>query len=369
LAADVVTALQAGYKWTENGDEYPLTTPIRIPAWLDYTPEFVPPPESKPKSSEPPIWSQPYPPGWKALAYFLPKNYQWKTYKVNKNDNHATRIYALVPDGYDLDRDENGNLKRDRTGHYVPVESKDPAPHLAYGTRVKGSSTVVDIRSVDRKDVGRCIAGKGIPSGTTIMAVDVEKATARMSDSADDDSTAIISVGDADQFSYADEVVSDVWPVWQDYFYVELRKGEVGGVAAERVCHSQSDKIDPPNDVICGYFKIGNFLQIMQRLADMACPYVDKDAIATNCSQSIFGIGTSVPAWAENSAPYRRLTGLHKLQTESVWVPAHNPAWDTKTKLAERDRKTFFTLYKLYQMSLVDTSKLVTGTTPITISK
>jgi hypothetical protein len=193
------------------------------------------------------------------------------------------------------------------------------------------------------------------------------------------DSTDVLSVGDVNQFSYADKVIHDRWPATQYFFYVELRKGEVGNAIAERVCHSENDDIDPPNQIICGYFKIGNLLQIMQRLADTVCTYTDDQSIATNCQNSYFGMGSSVPPWAENFAPvwphnlepYRRVTG-----GPFVWVPAHNPAskagthngQDERNK-AERDRMAFFDLYKLYQMSLVDTSKLVPGTPPITISK
>jgi hypothetical protein len=161
------------------------------------------------------------------------------------------------------------------------------------------------------------------------------------------------------EFSYKDKVVDGVWPVPQNYFYVELRKGEADGATAERDCFSNLLK-DSPNGVVCGYFKIGNLLQIMQRLAEMACPYKDNDGIKTHCSQSIFGFGTTAPSWADNSASYNH---------GSIWVPAHNPNAPDPKGLVKRDRSAFYTLYKLYQTSLVDTSKLVTGTIPITISK
>ncbi|MGD0073186.1 MAG: hypothetical protein ABSD31_02460 [Candidatus Binataceae bacterium] len=164
--------------------------------------------------------------------------------------------------------------------------------------------------------------------------------------------------------SYSDEIVRDVWPVPQDYFYVELRNGSDDN-ATEDVCFTQPD--DPKytdndydyntkNSVICGYFKIGNFLQVLQRLADMA-RLCKKDSSSAACEQSIFGIGSQVPSWADISTSYTA--------TEKIWVPAHDP----DTGAGKRDRQAFFTLYKLYQMTLVNTSTLVTGSTPITISK
>jgi hypothetical protein len=308
-AADLVTALQAGYKWTKIGDKYVLVNPVKIPAWFDYEPVIAPAPKSKqPESSTPVLWIENRPP-WQGLQYTLPKGYQWKAYKDDRNSNKY--IYALVPDGYDLAREKNGDFKRDNDGNPVLAEVKPDEP---------------------------------------------------------DENV---------RLSYGDEIASDVWPVPQNYFYLELRKG-ANDITAEQECHG-SQPFNPTGDLVCGYFKVGNLLQIMQRLADTACsdPYDDEDAIAAHCSQSIFGIGTSVPPWAENVAPYKHLTGPYKIQTESIWVPAHNPRTEldlvkkdpAHEDLAARDRVAFFTLYKLYQTALVDTSKLVTGTIPITISK
>jgi hypothetical protein len=376
LGADVVAALQAGYEWKEIGDKFVLTRPVRIPAWFDYSPNFASRPEPNPKSDEPlpPVWSSEpdptKPPDWaENTGYYLPKGYAWKVYRVHLDPRRsAQRVYALVPDGYDLERDGHGTLRRDAKGNYIPVKPREAAAtHVAIGARTKDSPIITATRGIVAGDVGSGIVGTGIPSGTTILAVNATTRTALMSDKADHDSEAPMSIGDVDQFSYADEVVKDVWPVPQDYFYVELRKGEVDGAAAARLCHSQTDNVDRANNVVCGYLKIGNLLQIMQRLADMACPYPSQDQtdIARYCSQSVFGIGTSVPSWAENSAPYRHLVGPSKLQTESIWVPAHNPL--VRPDLAERDRVAFFTLYKLYQTALVNTSSLVTGAYPITI--
>jgi len=36
-AADLITALQAGYKWIKEGDKFKLANVQRIPAWFDYT--------------------------------------------------------------------------------------------------------------------------------------------------------------------------------------------------------------------------------------------------------------------------------------------------------------------------------------------
>jgi len=130
--------------------------------------------------------------------------------------------------------------------------------------------------------------------------------------------------------------------------------------------HATSSSRDQSSDVVCGYFKIGNLVEIMKRLGKMACYDTDPDAKKDAC---IFGIGgrLSAPSWADSSASfvYRSREGLNL--TKSVWVPAHDPRKDAYR--AERDRYMFLMLYKLYQTSLVDTSKLVTGTTPITISK
>ena len=96
----------------------------------------------------------------------------------------------------------------------------------------------------------------------------------------------------------------------------------------------------------------------MQSLAENACrppgdPRIDKCA---NFPNSFVGIGPQVPPWADRSVPIGK--------NEYVWVPAH-----PRDTFATRDSEMFLALYKLYQMSLVDTSKLVSGTTPITISK
>jgi hypothetical protein len=302
-AADLVTALQANYKWAKDGDKFALTNPVKIPAWLDYSPEFTAPSRSKkPDSSAPIFWVQKKPP-WQGLQYTLPKGYAWKAYNVKGGKT----LFVLTPDGYDLERDGNGDLRL-KNGNPVLVE-------------VKGKEPKEDVR-----------------------------------------------------FSYGDKVVKEVWPVPQNYFYFELRKNESGkdpstivtDAIAERDCFSDLE-LDPANGLVCGFFKIGNLLQILQRLAGLACTPKAKSDNA--CGPSIFGIGSKedIPSWADSSAPFTYQADEGHEEKKWVWVPAHDPV--NEAQLAERDRKTFFTLYKLYQMSLVDTSKLVAGAPPVTISK
>jgi hypothetical protein len=361
---DLVTALQANYKWAKIGEEYALTNPVRIPAWFDYFPNIVEQPDPKPKWDEPlqQVWTQDYLPEWRDTAYFLPKGYSWKIYQGPADQ----RVYALVPDGYDLVREDNGHLKRGRNGHYI---LRKLATHLASGKRQTGSSILTSTGGTLRaEDVGREIVGIGIPSGTKVIEVNANTAT--MSLSAYRDSEDSMSVGDDlespyKDFSYTDEVVKDLWPAPYDNVYVELRENSldnaVDDAKAKRLCFSEPDQFDK-SDLVCGYFKVGNYLQIMQRLAGKACTSEKPAEIKKYCSRSIFGVGPQAPSWADNSASFTSPNG-----TEWAWVPAHDP--QTDPPLAERDRREFFSLYKLYQMSLVDTSKLVTGAPPITISK
>jgi hypothetical protein len=499
-AADAVTALGANYEWNQEGKDYKLTTPIRIPAWLDYNPKFVDPLEPRPKRSEPlPLgWFQNDEPDSEELTgYYLAKGYKWNAYPIDLADSreNSNQIYALLPDGYDLARDENGVLVKDRKNNYIPKKTRNVShsasgrwtkgsptitnlanitaedvgrpisgpgiqdntvviavsadtatmsanaesssvtkitvgPHSARGTMVTGESKITDIDKISAEDVGSSISGAGIPIGTYIVAVNetfktavmstnansngatdmtvgthvatgrwtgfspmisetlkigkedegssivgpgigypatikrvnidpiTATTTVTMSDNAYSDSTTPISIGDVDQslaFSYADQVVDEVWPVQQNYIYFELRKGQVDDATAKDECHLQTGKHDYTNGVVCGYLKIGNLLEIMQRLGHMACS--GDNAYEGECKEaSFFGIGPKVPTWAEHSAQIE--TGQY------VWEPAHSdPA------RAEIDRKMFVNLYKLYQLSLTDTSKLVSSAPPITISK
>jgi len=178
---------------------------------------------------------------------------------------------------------------------------------------------------------------------------------------------------------YADEIIRYVEPFPQDYVYVELRNGGLNVTAdvAQNACFPKTqeestaaDKLlaeTPGARVLCGYLKIGDFLSIMRRLADHACrpapgAPADRYCEGTQDRDSFVGIGPKVPPWADR---FVRVDGQ-----DYVWVPAHRPTNNPgETDLAKRDREMFLEVYKLYQTSLVDTSKLVTGTTPITISK
>jgi hypothetical protein len=375
-AVDLVPALTAGYEFPKDGDKGALRVPVRIPAWFDYNPKFVAPPK-EPDSSAPVFWTRNTPPNSRRVTgYFLPQGYKWKTYKFNNNDSTSADVYALLPNDYDLDRDKNtGDLKQDAHLQYILTKSTKPATHKASGTRRGGSLSITETKgTISSEDVGTRIEGTGIPPGTTIVAVPTAN-TATMSLAADRDTSSAMVVGDLDQssgdFSYADEVASAVWPVWKDYFYVELREGKVDDATAERLCQSRRDDSDK-SDLVCGYFKIGNLLQIMQRLAKAACPSKDPTKIETTCQQSFFGIGSKedIPKWANRWAPYTVPTKAGGEETKWVWVPAHDPHGSgNQPELAQRDQKEFSTLYKLYQMSLVDTTKLVAGAPPITISK
>jgi hypothetical protein len=372
--ADIVTALGAGYKWTGGDGNYQLTTPIRIPAWFDYNPKFAAPAKPSPTESEPvpPVFTLQAHPNWAKLTYFyLPSNYKAKVYRVSIDPGSPIqRVNVLVPDGYRLARDQNGVLRTSSHGEYV-AEKLPAVAHTANGRRTRGSRIITDITGFRAQDIGSKIAGPGIPSGTLVAAIEAYAGTATMSDQANLDSHAPMSIGDGenlsdrDRFSYSDEVVSEVWPVTQNYFYIELRKNDhrmpghlIADETAERDCYSSPDD-DPDNGVVCGYFKIGNLLQIMHRLAKMACTSTDQGD--PSCSASNFGIGYHVPSWADTSASFLDTDGVEKY----VWVPAHNPV--RQYDLAQRDRRAFFTLYKLYQMSLVNTSQLVSGAPAITI--
>ena len=272
-AADVVTALAAGYEWNKNGDKFTLTTPVKIPAWLDYDPNTNPaePPDPNVK----PII--PYPPKSTLtptdLLYGTPKGYTWT--------KDAKRNFVLVPDGYGLD--QAGGLGK--LGECAVDKCKS-------GSTCTSGKCETGICKAGNCEPGKCEADRCEPAECYSGNCDLDKT----------------------RLVYSDKIVDGVWPVPQDYFYVELRQNDdpqhlpVYNKMAEDECFNDKKSATPDN-LICGYFKIGNFLQIMQRLADEACTTTDPGE-AGNCPpESIFGIGTSVPAWAENSAPYRHLTG------------------------------------------------------------
>jgi hypothetical protein len=303
-ATDVIGALQAGYEWIKHDDEAILANPVKLPAWLDYDPKFVPTPTPSPTPSPTaptafgtvqvirPFWGpQSASPPWGSLLYSLPPKYKW----WQRRDNGQ---YVLLPDGYGLDIN---------TPHPTLREEK--------------------------------------PAETN------------------------------DQPAYSDEIVRAVWPAQLDFFYFELRQEaspRLTDPEVEKACVDQKDNDPHVARVICGYIKVAHLLEILRNLAKLACNVPDAPSSqdpVTDCSESIFGVGASAPAWADSSTTYTYIDGDSGVQTsESIWVPAHNPTQNLQ--LANRDRRTFLLVYKLYQMSLVDTSKLVTSTIPITtISK
>jgi hypothetical protein len=164
-----------------------------------------------------------------------------------------------------------------------------------------------------------------------------------------------------------DAIVGSLWPNPADYFYIDVTDTGVTNTLLYKKATDTSPRIT-------GSFKVANLLEIMKRLGEMACDEDDPDLRkADNC---VFGYSKSVifpvPRWADQSTTFvSRNNYLGARDIESVWVPAHDPNSrdPNQRKLAERDRYVFLELSKLYQTSLVDTSKLVTGSTPITISK
>jgi hypothetical protein len=306
-AAEVVNALDKGYEWRENGKNFALTTPIRIPVFLDYYPDYRPPEPIVPQSKLEPALvlyhgpkGQPRP---SDLLYGTPKGYSWKQY----TNTRGTLSYALVPEGEGY-RNEGGRLVK-------PEKLKPPC-----------------------KDQ-RC----------------------------EEDKTRLL---------YADEIVDYAYPFPSDFIYVELRRNSIKdshhikdvfvfNTTAKDACFPSAKEpeltggaTDQTPNLVCGFFKVGTLLQIMQRLANMADACYKTREIAV-CEGSNFGIGPAHPRWADRWMSI----GSGKF----IYQPAHNPNSDPDR--AERDRKVFSLLYQLYQVSLVNTSQLVTSAPPVTISK
>jgi len=337
---EAVAALQAGYEWNKQDGKYDLSTPVRIPAWLDYYPQFKAAKPSTPDSGtlaslSAPWWHSHSAPNWEALLYHTPKNYQWKANsESNGSDDFA---YVLVPDGYGVKKVgtkyvlvPDGYLPKKMPSYTRNECKKDPQYVLV------GSNRRFNLKLVGCNDT--------VASSYTLIADSATKF-----DLAKDENV---------RLSYSDTIVQAVEPVPQDYIYIELRHhGLVDDDAADKACFKE-----PPDGdlsigvpVICGYFKISNLFEIMKRLADMACE--DNANPSDSCA---FGIGyyDEIPSWADRYVAFGT--------NQYIWEPAHSP--DDKINY-DRDRKLFAVLYKLYQLSLVDTSKLVTGAPPITISK
>jgi hypothetical protein len=319
-AADAITALEKGYEWTKKDKDFVLTTPIRFPAILDYNARFDAPPALQP-NLEPALVLYHGPkgryetqPGPLDLTYGTPKGYSWKQYR----NRRGKLSYALVPDGYGV---ENGGLvKYDKCGQ----------AECASGTC----------------EGGTCVSGRCEPSTCP------QCETGQCPD-------------DKARLLYADDIIDEVWPAQSDYVYVELRRNKVFNKAAKKACFEEPPA-DDESGLICGYFKIGNLLQIMQRLADMAKACEEaKSANNPACKASYVGIGSIVdkPLWADRWVQIG--SGLF------IYEPAHNPDSQDyyERERATRDREAFANLYKLYLMSLVNTSQLVTSAPPVTISK
>jgi hypothetical protein len=313
-ATDVVSALQANLKWTDN-DGKQLADRVKITAWLNYHPSFKSP--AKPYETQVdaliPIWwssAAKKQPNWGKLAYTLPPNYVWSEWKALQPIQGTLHEYVLLPAGDVL---------------YC-------RPHSIINTDT-------DLKS-------RCYP---VPSNSREVQTQTQK-----QDQAAEASLTNISYGDA--------IADYLWPTTYDYVYFELRGQDMDDTEAGNECIK--NKAKRASNTVCGFFKIANFMQIMQRLGHMACDY---DRQPKCDERSFVAIGSSVPAWATNWAPYKWTARV--IPRKYIWVPAHKPQDSDSQGLGQRDIFMFFTLYKIYQLALVDTSKLVTGTIPITISK
>jgi hypothetical protein len=347
LPADAVTALQQNYEWTKSDGKYDLSTPVRIPAWLDYDARFESTKGSKPSSKDlsslsAPWWHSHLPPDWNLLLYHLPKNYQWKA-----NSESAGRddfAYVLVPDGYVVKKIDakyvlvpEGYALQVYTPPSNPIRNDcEKDPHY---TLVPGNGGF-NLRQLECNAIVPAVSYTLVADSATQIAIAKNRRV---------------------RLSYSDTIVKSVEPVPQDYVYVEFRGKSVDDDAAEKACFEEEP--DGPAitgvNVICGYFKISNLFEIMKRLGDMACK--DKDQTLENPSEACaFGIGQyhQIPWFADHHVSIGT--------DEYIWEPVHPP---TDKVNYDRDRKLFAILYKLYQMSLVDSSKLVTGAPPVTIGK
>jgi len=326
-----------------------------MPAFLDYDPNFEEPPASQPDLESKPalVWYHgpkgPYEtqPGPLDLVYGTPKDYSWKEYK-----RQGKLSYALVPNGYGVD-EKRELVKFDKCGQ----------PECA-----SASSTC---------EGGTCKSGRCVPNSCP----ECEKGQCP------DDKSRLL---------YADDIILGEWPAYSDYFYVELRRNDeinnerhvpnvfVFNKTAKDACFPSAQDDDSPatktdvtgtGNLVCGYIKIGNLLQIMQRIADTAkaCEQAKIKAKSSNdpelarvpCDASYFGISSIVdkPLWADRWTSIG--SGLF------IYEPAHNPYSHDyfESQRGERDRDAFADLYKLYQMSLVNTSQLIPSVPPVTISK
>jgi hypothetical protein len=327
-ATDVITALGQGYEWTkDNKDskEYTLTSATKIPAWLNYEPNFKqasPPPQP---DERPVLVTQNVQPTATELVYGTPKGYTWKQYTTARNK----LLYALVPDGYSGLTGEPEKV--DKCGKLCPggLCASDSATTC-------GGNGLTTAEGIEQCEAGKCL-------------------------------------GDDKRLLYSDNIINWTWPVPQNYFYVEVRhqpeptdtlQPKVTSKDVQQMCFEHSDDHDYSNGkVVCGFLKIGNFLQIMRRLADMAQTCRDRhDPNDDACKASNIAIGSyPPPLWADR---------WEAIGTDVVYEPAHNPnSVGEEGKLGMRDRDVFNYLYELYQISLVNTAQLVSTAPAITIAK
>jgi hypothetical protein len=317
--------LDANREIPTEGPEDPraadLVNPVRMLGLFDYDPAFSPlASHANFVRQSPMFWVESEAPSAKDFNK-LPPGYHWK---INEDDSR--KKYALMPQGYGLKPDgesiEPLHGKNTKTqpsyvdkilawvspyqANYVYVEIRNPLPTVAI-IKADLPETVVGQRPVRRTG----------QTGTSTTP------SQQLTD------------GNVEQMCYPD---------------VE------NGLPADNA------------DVVCGYAKVGNLLEIMQRLGNQACGPQD---LESKCRRSIFGVGPKAPEWAFMSASDAYQTSKAVEQSGVIWVPAHNPnsSKDEERKLGARDMEEFTLLYKLYQMSLVDTSKLATSSIPITIGK
>jgi hypothetical protein len=250
-AADVVSAQQANLSWVKVGSDYQLATSLRIPAWLDFAPKFTPPPGPNDDlaKNQTPLWWQ-YPAGPET-----PRGLDWKY------------LGYQVPPKYQWFqwRDANGNKK------IVLLPEKKVL-------WCKNGANDCVLKAEDKPIRGR------IPQPDP-----------------DNDPN---SPDKKTEFSYGNEVADYLWPVPYDDFYVELRRNEVNDQIAKGECFE-----DKPaqNDVVCGFFKIGNLIQIMKSLGDLACTEEQGSLTGTCPLQSVFGVGSNLLLGPRIRRPTRTL--------------------------------------------------------------
>ena len=137
------------------------------------------------------------------------------------------------------------------------------------------------------------------------------------------------------------EIRKNVQPDPQDFIYVELHG---------RTPEFQDYKAVPK---IKGYVKIRNFIEILEFLAKKPLPS-DLANWKGPPDGLLIGSGDQPPAWTPD-----RITSY---KGKYVWLPSSPEA-----TVRERDLQAFSWLYTLYQLSVVDTTKL--PQVPVTISK